>query len=241
MGSIFEAWVRRGLLIGWLVGGVMLATGCGPQAAKLDLAEIQDPLIRKAKAKQDQGDYEGALRSLRQALDKRPRLAQAHLDTGLLYDNYKKDYLAAIYHYQRYLELRPDTEKKGMLEDLIRKAKMSYVASFADQLPGHADTFRSLKEENLRLKKDLQVVRANLAQQMLPPAGRAGAAAPGSQHTGGELGSSLYRVQPNETLSAIAAKVYQDPNEWSKIFEANRGSLASPEKLRVGQELIIPQ
>ncbi len=241
--------IRQRLSAALLLALLLAACGCGQSTAKIDLAELHDPFIKKAKAKTDQGDLNGALQCLNLALDKRPRLAQAHLDAGLLYDDFKKDYARAIYHYQRYLELRPDTEKKAMIEDLIHKAKMSLAALVSDQLPGFSGKLKALEDENTRLKNDLREVRENLAKRMLMPIGTPAEAFKTASVNPDISATALpsagagqtYLVQERDTLSLIATKVYQDPGKWRKILEANRGILSAPEKLRPGQVLIIPQ
>lgn len=50
-----------------------------------------------------------------------------------------------------------------------------------------------------------------------------------------------YKVQPGDTLSKIAKEFYGNANDYNRIFEANRDKLESPDKIRPGQELIIPQ
>ena len=47
-------------------------------------------------------------------------------------------------------------------------------------------------------------------------------------------------VQAGDTLSKIAQEVYGHANQYNKIFEANRDKLESPDKIKVGQELVIP-
>jgi hypothetical protein len=49
-----------------------------------------------------------------------------------------------------------------------------------------------------------------------------------------------YRVQSGDTLSKIAKQYYGDANSYMKIFEANRDKLSDPDKIQVGQELVIP-
>ena len=49
-----------------------------------------------------------------------------------------------------------------------------------------------------------------------------------------------YKVQPGDTLSKIAKEFYGNANEYNKIFEANRNEMESPDKIRAGQELVIP-
>src|SRR6476660_8236432 len=49
-----------------------------------------------------------------------------------------------------------------------------------------------------------------------------------------------YKVKPGDTLSKISKEFYGSPNEYMKIFEANRDQLTNPDKIQVGQELNIP-
>jgi LysM repeat protein len=68
-----------------------------------------------------------------------------------------------------------------------------------------------------------------------PPQAQAAAASA----TGG-TGARTYKVQPGDTLSKISKEFYGDANRYQHIFEANRDRLDSPDKIRVGQELVIP-
>lgn len=52
--------------------------------------------------------------------------------------------------------------------------------------------------------------------------------------------SVFYTVQPGDTLSAIAAAYYGDPNKYGAIFDANRPMLESPDLIYPGQALRIP-
>jgi LysM repeat protein len=53
-------------------------------------------------------------------------------------------------------------------------------------------------------------------------------------------GGRKYTVQSGDTLSKIAKQFYGDANSYNKIFEANRDKLSDPDKIRPGQELVIP-
>lgn len=53
--------------------------------------------------------------------------------------------------------------------------------------------------------------------------------------------SRYYTVKSGDTLSAISKTVYGDPNQYNKIFEANRPMLSSPDKIYPGQTLRIPK
>jgi LysM repeat protein len=57
---------------------------------------------------------------------------------------------------------------------------------------------------------------------------------------GGGAGPQKYTVQPGDSLSIIAKKVYGNANEYNKIFEANRDKIKDPNLIHPGQELTIP-
>jgi nucleoid-associated protein YgaU len=47
-----------------------------------------------------------------------------------------------------------------------------------------------------------------------------------------------YTVQPGDTLSKISKQYYGDANKYPKIAKAN--NLEDPDKIKVGQRLVIP-
>ena len=49
-----------------------------------------------------------------------------------------------------------------------------------------------------------------------------------------------YTVKSGDTLSAISKEFYGDPNQYMKIFDANKNILSDPDKIQPGQELFIP-
>jgi LysM repeat protein len=57
---------------------------------------------------------------------------------------------------------------------------------------------------------------------------------------GGGAGNRTYTVKPGDTLSKIAQEFYGQANEYNRIFEANRDKLSDPNKIQVGQQLVIP-
>ena len=63
-----------------------------------------------------------------------------------------------------------------------------------------------------------------------------GAAAGGGQGGGGQT----YEVKSGDNLSKISRQFYGDPNEYMRIFYANRDKLRDPDKIQVGQQLVIP-
>ncbi|HXG64905.1 MAG TPA: LysM peptidoglycan-binding domain-containing protein [Blastocatellia bacterium] len=49
-----------------------------------------------------------------------------------------------------------------------------------------------------------------------------------------------YTVKRGDTLSKISKQFYGDANEYMRIFYANRDKLQDPDKIQVGQQLVIP-
>ena len=49
-----------------------------------------------------------------------------------------------------------------------------------------------------------------------------------------------YQVQKGDTLSGIALKYYGSASQWKKILDANPSLEGKPNKIRIGQKLVIP-
>ena len=64
--------------------------------------------------------------------------------------------------------------------------------------------------------------------------------AQGATVGGGSQGSQTYTVKAGDTLSKISRQFYNDADEYMRIFYANRDKLNDPDKIQVGQQLVIP-
>ncbi|SMX40020.1 LysM peptidoglycan-binding domain-containing protein [Octadecabacter ascidiaceicola] len=56
-----------------------------------------------------------------------------------------------------------------------------------------------------------------------------------------EVQARFYTVQSGDSLGAISIKFFGSIEHYDAIFEANKGLLSSPDRIRVGQRLVIPQ
>lgn len=134
-------------------------------------------MIRDAASRKNSGNIDSALQLYAEALDRSPKLAVAHLDMALIFHDNKKDYLRAIYHYERYLELRPATEKKKIIEDRIRLAGQLYAAKIAAdgstvaQIGKLSDAMAELKKENDTLKSNIKQLNLQMDQAKVQHAG----------------------------------------------------------------------
>ena len=63
---------------------------------------------------------------------------------------------------------------------------------------------------------------------------------PNATQAAAPAASQTYTVQSGDTLSKISKQFYGESNEYMKIFYANRDKLKDPDKIQVGQQLVIP-
>ena len=228
---------------------LLLAAGCNEGGSWQDSRDERDPTLLRARAAKNSQDLPGAMALYLETLDRRPRLASAHLELGMLYEK-KEDYLRALYHLQRYLELRPGAQKNKLVEDMIRVDKVCYAASLPNPPPGAIEEIALLKKEAISLRAQLRkyappgTVPPEASAAFVTTNAAAGINAPAllapPQPVAAQPAVRTHLVLPGETLAAIAAKEYKDRNKAKKIFEANRDTLASPQSIKAGQTLIIP-
>jgi LysM repeat protein len=62
----------------------------------------------------------------------------------------------------------------------------------------------------------------------------------GAAAGGGQGDGETYTIKSGDTLSRISKQFYGDANEYMRIFYANRDKLKDPDKIQVGQQLVIP-
>lgn len=67
-----------------------------------------------------------------------------------------------------------------------------------------------------------------------------GERAPVSAATQNASGERFYTVEAGDSVAYIALQFYGNTNAYLQIFNANRSVLSSPEKIQIGQRLVIP-
>ena len=50
----------------------------------------------------------------------------------------------------------------------------------------------------------------------------------------------VHTVVKHDTLYSIARSYYGDHHKWKVLYEANRDTIANPNMIRVGQQLVVP-
>ncbi len=117
----------------WVTATLGLAVGCG-RVGRLDEKERNSHLVARAYELLDAGQHNEAAVRFQEALDLYPLMARPHLDLAMILHERRQDFVRAIYHYRRYLELRPDTEKTAMIEGRIQKASVSFAQQVRSEL-----------------------------------------------------------------------------------------------------------
>lgn len=126
--------------------------GCG-RVGSIDERERNNRIVSKAYEMANQGDYDSAITLFTKALETYPRLSRPHLDLAMLLHDRRRDYVRAIYHYNRYLELRPGTEKEAMIRDRIRLSERAFGALYTVEGAAPAKLVQALEAKNAELLK----------------------------------------------------------------------------------------
>lgn len=248
----------------WILSLLALMGACSPSGVEV-VSETDEKQYQLAQGYKNQGRVEDALSAFLRVIDARRDAPESHLEAGYIYLRTMKDPVRAIYHFDRYLQFKPQSPQAGQVRQLIETAQKE----FARQLPaqpyqGELDRIdlmelvKTLKQENDSLKRDLVAAEKRVSQlekvlgqarRMPNPQAQTTAATRQEQpvrSTGGatvpdpENVPRTYTVQAGDSLSSISTRFYGTPSRWIDIYQANRDRLSSENALRVEQEIRIP-
>ena len=142
---------------------LVFVAGCERADSSPFAAEIDEPNYRRGKDLLRQGRNQEALAAFLKVVEKRGDDApESHLEIGILYQKHIKDPIAAIYHYRKFREIKPNSPQA----DLVRQQIDLATREFARTLPAQPlensmeridllDKFDQLQRENLQLKEQL--------------------------------------------------------------------------------------
>lgn len=174
-----------------VLGALLWATGCERNPGAMLGPETDDPNYRRGQQLLRQDRKQEALVAYLKAIETRGDGApDSHLEAGLLYLQHVKDYIAAIYHLRKYVELRPNSRQAELVRGQIDAA----TREFARSLPGNPlesktqrldmlDQVERLQREIEQLKAELSVARsgssAPINRLLVPVDSAAGQSPPG--------------------------------------------------------------
>ncbi len=235
-------------LFGCLSLFAVLAVSCSSGDRPV-FEETDEPDYQRGKRLLRQGEPDQALLAFLRVIDRRTDSPESHLEVGLIYLEDMNQPVLAIYHFMKFLELRPDARQAPEVENLIDTAKKE----FARTLPGRPfedrieriDTLElveRLRRENNSLKARIAVLERENRDLRERIGGIRSSDGPRENDPERSEGDrpAVYVVRPGDTLSSISRAVFGDSARWEEIFQANRDLLRSPNDLRVGQELRVP-
>jgi LysM repeat protein len=233
----------------------MVIASCSPVQTEL-LSETDEKQYQRGKLFLRNGNTEDALNAFLGVIDSRRDAPESHFEAGYIFLSEIRDPVRAYYHFSRYLELYPQSDRAREVSQLMETAQKE----FARQLPAQPfegqldrldlmELIKNLREENDSLKQDLMAAESRVQQlegmmgqaRRIPPIEVSNNITPLPQaNTSGASPPRTYTVQSGDTLNGISRKVYGTTSRWVDIFQANRDRMSSENALRVGQELRIP-
>jgi LysM repeat protein len=149
---------------------LLVLTACAPSGVEI-VSETDEKQYQLAKDYQSQGRTEEALSAFMRVIDARRDAPESHFEAGYIYLHSMKNPLRANYHFERYLQFKPQSPQASQVRQLIETAQKE----FARQLPaqpyqGELDRIdlmelvKSLKLENDSLKRDLVAAQKRVKQ-----------------------------------------------------------------------------
>lgn len=172
---------------------VLLACGCSRSEDTVLVPESDDSNYKHGKQLQRQGRNGEALNSFLKVIEVRGARSapESHLEAGIIYLHHSKNPIEAIYHFNRYLEVRPNSPQAPYVRELINTA----TREFALRLPTRPFDDQSVRlaenKELEKLRRENEELRAELATL------RGGGAAPVNRLTKPIVVADDTRVRPS--------------------------------------------
>jgi LysM repeat protein len=248
---MFSVGLFRSALL--LLAGCMLS-GCLPSSPG---DEEKEPYFLAGKSRVSTMDFKGAVESFEKAVEVNPKSAPAHFELGWLYDQKESDPAAAIYHYERYLKLLPNSSKEEMVKAhiLACKQQLAQTVSLGPVTERQQREFELLAEENKRLREDVEKWRAyalrlqsltNQPGAALPVARPAQSSTPAQPVPAGSAGAGRPTVTPAASPRTHTVKAGETATMIARQYGVRVEALLAanpklePRRMRIGQTLIIP-
>lgn len=116
-----------------IVASMAILAGCG-RATSMQKADsaTDSPEMKAAISAERLGNYEEAIALYQRTIDSYRSAPLAHLQLALLLHEYRRDYLAAIFHYRRYIETATGAGARdlSMISNRIEKVEQLLSAKY---------------------------------------------------------------------------------------------------------------
>lgn len=220
--------------------------------------EREERLYKRAKDFQIQGRHEDALINYLSLISVRRESPESHLEVGYIYLNALKDPIRSIYHFDRYLELKPDSSQSVQVKQMIETAKKEFIRQIPTK-PFQSDLDRvDLLEIIKKQQREFEALKKKYNQALFRIKNLQdtfGVQSNGLSSSGKQVYSAVpsesavidpnniprtYVVQAGDSLSKISKKFYGTESRFIDILQANREIISNERSLRIGLEIVIP-
>lgn len=128
---------------------LLFLCGCGDSVSDTESRERTDALFTEAVAAADRGDVAAARALYEEILTRDPTNGTVHLSLAMLLQDSSKDYIGAIYHYQRYLALQPISEKRDLVISRRDASKTLLTSELAASVVERTQQSLTLERDSL--------------------------------------------------------------------------------------------
>jgi len=239
MRSVFAAVVLALLVVAGWVG----LAGCQPNENLPFASEVDEPHYRRGMQLLRSGRTQEALEAFLKVIGKRAGDApESHLECGILYLQHIKDPVAAIYHFNKYLSLRPSSPQASRTRELIETAKKEFARSLpAEPFEGQVERL-DLREAVERLKQENYQLKEQIAQMRgLPVPTKTGSVAAQRSQPASEIGSQEPAVEDAvpATDESVADPMVPVQPERPAMTERAAAAVVSPTPVQ-NRQVVIP-
>ncbi len=156
---------------------MLCAAGCIPTRDGAQ-DEQREPYFLRGQELRQQLDHRGAAEAFEHSLEASPRSASAHFELGLLFEQHLNDPATAIYHFERFLRLRPTSDRAEIVRQRVNNCKMELAKVFliAPNAPSAQKELDKLKSEverlgleNNQLRRHSELVAAQATARSVAP------------------------------------------------------------------------
>lgn len=230
-----------------LLAALLLLAGCPDAGRRAYTAELDEPAFRQAQSLMKSGRRQEALTAFLNVIEKRGHDApESHLEVGLLYLQHINDPLAAIYHFKKYLSIRPNSPQASLVRQRIDFA----IREFAKTLPAQPMPTQferidllaridRLQRENEDLKQQLADLKAGRLDAR-PLSGGGPASSTGPAPAGGALFDPSSDSIPTVSTRPQALVVRPAPPPMAVAAPKQAGQMTAP-PARAGRTHVVRQ
>ena len=137
---------------------LLVLTSCDNRYLSDEEIELNIPDMQKARIYIEENKWTEAEISLKEVIKVNPHFARPHLDLAMIYQNHKTNYIHAIYHYDKYMELKPMGENFFILEqqsNLFKRLSVS-LNPLITKKTNQSDSI-ILQEENIPISSQKNI------------------------------------------------------------------------------------